>query len=113
MRKTHCLPLILLALLVVAAGCQSTNTSRAQRRFTHSAGSFTDLAARSAYVDQRVEELTGRGLSKGDAAARASREWFSRAPAASETPTYYELKRRAAQTEFNSYLEEQKKSGTR
>lgn len=113
MRQSPCLPLILLALLVLATGCQSTHTSRAKQRFNDNTGSFTDLAARSAYIDQRVEELAGKGVSRDDAAVRASREWFARAPVASQTPTAYELKRRAAQSEFTAYLDQQKESDGR
>ena len=94
-----------LALLTAVSGCQWGNS---KERYHTVGGHYTDTAARSAFVDQRVEELTAKGLSREAAAARASREWFASAPVATEMPTPYELKRREAQSEFEEALLEQR-----
>lgn len=96
------LPLVLLA---SAGGCQ---WGPSKERYHTVGGHYTDSAARSAFVDQRVEELTAKGLSREAAAARASREWFASAPVATEMPTPYELKRREVQSEFEEALLEQR-----
>lgn len=110
MRNAYPLPLVLLSMLALAAGCHSAPTAKQRHRDTP--GSFTDQMARSAYVDSRVKELTDKGVSKDEAANRASREWFARAPAASESPTYQELKRREAQSDFEADLAKQQKEST-
>lgn len=98
--------LLTAALMVFAAGCASSKSNRAKARFYETPGSFTDAAARAAYVGERVNELTATGMSRQAAEARASREWFARAPVASRQPTAYELERRKAQADLDSYLAE-------
>ncbi len=113
MRKTPSLPLILLALLALAAGCSSNRSARKPERYHENKGSFADQLARSEHIDRRVAELTKQGLSKDAAESRASREWFARAPAASSSPTSYEKARRAEEAKFASYVAAQKDAGTR
>src|SRR5262245_4157910 len=104
---------MLLALLALAAGCASPKTARTKPRYLEAQNSFTDLAARDQYVERRTKELAQMGLASNEAAARASREWFARAPVASEVPTAYELQRREAQADLNGYLDSRKDAGTR
>lgn len=113
MRKPHCLCVALLALMMVATGCFSTKTGRTKQRYRDNAGSFTDLSARTEYIDRRGAVLTEKGVDRDTAAARASREWFAQAPVAKEVPTAYELKRREAQAEFTIYLDTRKEGGGR
>jgi hypothetical protein len=113
MRKPHYLCVALLALTVIATGCQSAKTGRTKQRYQDNAGSFTDLSARTEYIDRRVADLTEKGVDRDTAAARASREWFAQAPVASKVPTAYELKRREAQAEFTTYLDTRKEGGVR
>ena len=111
LRPPHPLPLILLSLLALATGCHSTPT--AKNSYRDMPGTFADQGARAAYVSSRGKELTGKGVSASDAAARASREWFASAPAASESPTPQELMRRNAQAAFEADLAKQQESRTR
>lgn len=113
MRAPRLLGFLLIAAVVLGAGCQSPKTSRAKQRYQAQQYTFADLAARSEYVDRRTAELTDKGVSREEASARASREWFAHAPAAREVPTAYELKRRAAAAEITAYLEKQKETGGR
>lgn len=62
-------------------------------------------------MNRRTQELTEKGLSRDEANARASREWFAQAPVASEVPTAYELKRRQTEAEITTYLEKRKETG--
>ncbi len=107
MRKPLLLSLSVLSALAWFAGCHSRST--AKQRYQDTPGSFADQSARDAYVDARVAELTKKGVSPGDAAARASREWFTQAPTSSETPTRAERERRAAQADFEEALNKRKK----
>jgi hypothetical protein len=113
MRTRRGLCLLLVAALALGAGCQSQKSGRAQQRYRSQEYTFADLAARSEYVDRRTAELTGMGVSREEASARASREWFARAPAAKQVPTDYELQRRAAEAEITAYLEKRKEAGGR
>lgn len=107
MRKPLLLSLSALAALALFAGCHSR--SAAQQRYHDTPGAFADQSARSAYVDARVAELTKKGVSPDDAAARASREWFSQASSSRETPTRAERERQAAQSSFEAALDKRKK----
>lgn len=108
MRKPLCIALTLLALLGWATGCQSGKSARQPQRFHTPQYNFADLSARSEYVERRTAELTDKGVSRDEASARASREWFSHAPVATEVPTAYELKRREAEADIRNYLEKRK-----
>ena len=108
MRKPLALPLMSLALLVLASGCHSRQTARTPQRYQPAQYTFADLNARSEYIDQRTAELTDKGVSREEASARASREWFSQAPAASQVPTKYELDRREAEADIRTYLDKRK-----
>jgi hypothetical protein len=112
MRKPHYLCLFLCFVIALIVGCQSTNTARKQPRFQENAGGFADTTARNTYINQRVDELAGKGMTREAAAARASREWFAQAPVASESPTRDELKRREAQADLITYLDKQKNPGS-
>ena len=68
-----------------------------------------DTAARSAYMDRRVGEMTEKGMDPKGATAQASREWFDRSSVARSSPTSWERKRRQAQAEFEATLQKQKK----
>lgn len=106
--------LVVAALLALASGCQSRSSAkRPPARYQDIPGSFTDLTARNAYLDERIKELTATGMSQQAAAIRASREWFARAPAAGVMPTPYELQRREAQADLTAYLTDRQKSGDR
>lgn len=104
MQARRVFALLAVALMIVAAGCASPKTSRARARFHDAPGSFGDLTARRAYVDERIKDLTATGLSREAAEARASREWFTRAPVATQVPTAYELERRKAQADLDGFL---------
>lgn len=104
----------LAALLALASGCQSRSSAkRPPARYQDIPGSFTDLTARNAYLDERIKELTATGMSRQAAAVRASRDWFARAPVAGVAPTPYELKRREAQADLTAYLSDRQKAGDR
>lgn len=107
--KPRLLPVTLMAVIVLGlgAGCTTHRHHSSPARYQDTPGSFGDLNARAAYVDERVKELTATGMSRQAAEARSAREWFARAPAASQQPTTYELERRAAQADLDSYLENQ------
>jgi len=107
------LPLMLLALLALATGCQSGKSARAKPRYRTIENSYTDQAARSEYVERRTNELKQMGLKDADALARASREWFSHAGVAAEVPTKYELQRREAEADIRTYLDQRDESGGR
>lgn len=113
MRKPLCISLTLLALLLLATGCQSGKSARKPQRFRTEQYSFTDLSARSDYIERRKAELTDKGVSPQEAGERASREWFSRAPVATEVPTQYELKRREAEADIRSYLDQRSETSGR
>jgi hypothetical protein len=113
MRTPRAFCILLVAALALGAGCQSQKTGRAQERYRTSQYTFTDLSARSEYIDHRAKELTDKGVSKDEARERASRDWFTHAPVATEVPTAYELKRRAAEADITAYLEKQKEAGGR
>jgi len=104
MQARRVFPLLAATLMIFAAGCASRQTARSHPRFRDVPGSFSDLTARSAYVDERVKDLTATGMSRDAATARASREWFARAPTATQEPTAYELERRKAQADLDNYL---------
>ena len=110
MRKPHPVPLIILSLLTFAAGCHSADTSK--QRYRETPGSYADPTARAAFIDNRVTEMTQKGMSKDEAVGRASREWFANAPIASESPTPQELKRRQDQAEFEADLAKRKKEAS-
>jgi hypothetical protein len=107
MRIPRSLPLLCLALPLLAGGCHSSHSAKQRHRVN--SGSFADQSARSAYVSQRVDELTKTGMTREDAAARASREWFSRAPSSGTSVTAEERKRREAQANFEDYLNKRDK----
>lgn len=113
MQARRVFALLAAALMIVAAGCASQKSSQAKPRFHDAPGSFTDLTARSAYVDERVKDLTATGMSREAAVARASREWFARAPAVTQQPTAYELERRKAQADLDNYLADYRSSSRR
>ena len=104
MQARRVLLLLAAAVMVLAAGCASQQSARAKPRFRDVPGSFSDQNARATYIDQRVNELTATGMSREAAAGRASREWFARAPVASQEPTACEYERRQAQADLDAYL---------
>lgn len=111
MRKPPGITFTLLALLLLATGCQSGKSARGKPRFHTVEGSFTDQNARTDYIERRSHELKQMGLSDVDAAGRASREWFSRSGVTTEVPTKHELQRRAAEADIRSYLDQQREPG--
>ncbi|MBI2513376.1 MAG: hypothetical protein HYV96_15465 [Opitutae bacterium] len=113
MQARRVLLLLAAALMVFAAGCASPKSSRAKQRFRDAPGSFGDTTARTTYVDGRVDELTAAGMSRETATARASREWFARAPVAAQEPTAYEYERRKAQADLDAYLAEYRSTAKR
>lgn len=113
MQARRVFPLLAAALMVLAAGCATSKSNQAKARFRETPGSFSDSVARSTYVNERINELTATGMSREAAVARASREWFARAPVASRQPTAYELERRKAQADLDSYLAEYRPAAKR
>jgi hypothetical protein len=113
MQARRVFALLAAALMVFAAGCASSRSNQAKARFRETPGSFSDTTARTTYVNERVDELTATGMSREAATARASREWFARAPVASQEPTAYEIERRKAQADLNDYLSDYRASAKR
>jgi hypothetical protein len=103
---------MLLALPVLATGCNSRKTAHTPQRYHTIEGSFTDQAARTDYVERRTNELKQMGVSDVDAASRASREWFSRTGTTTQVPTKYELQRREAEADIRTYLDKRKEPGS-
>ena len=113
MQARRVFPLLAAALMVFAAGCATSKSSQAKARFRETPGSFSDTVARATYVDERINELTATGMSREAATARASREWFARAPVAAQEPTAYEIERRKAQADLDDYLTEYRAAAKR
>lgn len=110
MRKSLLLPLWLAGFTLLAASCRSTTSAR--QRYHQTPSGLEATSARSDYMEQRVAEMTQKGMNPKAAAAQASHEWFRQASIASATPTAWELQRRAAQAKFEADLAEQKKEAS-
>lgn len=113
MRKSQSLCILLLVLVALSTGCRSSKTVREKQRYRTVENGFADQGARSEYIDRRTHELTKAGVKEADAAARASREWFSRSGSTVQVPTAYELKRREAETDIRTYLDQRNETGGR
>lgn len=113
MQRPRYLLLVLLAGLVIGTGCHSGKSARGKARYQSTENGFSDIAARSEYIDRRTRELTDKGVKPAEASARASREWFAQAPVTTAVATDYERERRKAEASITTYLEKEKDARSR